>query len=98
MKLSRTELAAKRVEARELVVEKGMLQKEAGKLLGISEHTIGNWAFLDNWKELITKRAEKQALHISIIDGFLDYLEVQMPQEHRIVKRHWNSYMKTISK
>ena len=94
MKLSRTELAAKRIEAREMVVVQGMLQKEAGKQLGISEHTIGSWAEKDNWKELIAKQAEKQALQVSLIDGFMDYLELEMPQVHRDVKKYWEKYMK----
>lgn len=95
MKLSRKELAEKRIEAREMVVVQGMLQKEAGKQLGISEKTIGKWAKEDDWEGLMKLKAEKQVLHVSLIDGFMDYLELQMPQIHREVQKHWGKYMKT---
>lgn len=73
-----------------------MEQKKAAKAVGVTERTISKWAIEENWKELIKKQAEKKALHFSIIDGFMDYLELQMPQIHRDVQKHWGKYMKTV--
>ena len=96
MKLTRKQSAEKRIAAREMVIVQGMLQKEAGKQLGISEKTIGKWAKEDNWEGLMKLKAEKQAIHVSLVDGFMDYLELQMPQIHREVQKHWSKYMKTV--
>jgi len=60
-------------QARDLIVNEGMLQKEAAKIVGVSENTMSEWVALYGWTA-----SEEQALkkldNATILDGFAAYL------------------------
>ena len=71
-----------RHEAMHLVVVLGYSQKEAGKILGVSQKTVCNWAKKYQWKATIEKTA---SIRITL-NNFLRHVANAAPHNYNDIK------------
>jgi len=77
-----------------------MTQKEAGKLLGISENTMSLWAKTYGWKEKYEKQKQEKLKNPTKFDdslsAFVAYVRVNKPELWKSVNATYYNFLKTV--
>ena len=91
-------MANKKREAVHLFVVKGFTQKEIGKMLGISEKTIGAWARKYGWNDKLTKSVNIEGGLSEMMKRFFDFILSIKPEAVDSFKTLWFAFLKSEGK
>ncbi len=92
------EQRSKRLRARHLIIVKGFSQKEAGKIVGVSEKTVSTWNKKYGWKEDGFKEMNKRGGLTVVMDNFFTYIRSASPDLLESVKKLWTGFLKSEEK
>lgn len=96
IKLSDVEL--KKLEARNLLLLKGFIQRDVAKIVGVSEKTITNWVKKYNWNDFKSKELQEAGGLDHLMRGFFYHIILHHPEIHDTVKSRWFEYLKNYEK
>ena len=91
---TKKELLRCKVAARDLIVSKGITQKEVSKILGISERSLSIWVKKYKWKTDIDEAGNKYGALSVFITFFFEYIQWYHPDSISELKNMWNDYLK----
>jgi len=86
-----TKNADKVKQARRLVLNERLTQKEAAKIVGVTEKTIGGWAKEYKWHEEI-QTGLKHTPAMAFVSDFEAFLKAKGEMEYQTFKEYFDEY------
>jgi transposase len=86
-------IETKKFFANYLIIVKGYQQKEAGKILSVSEKTMSLWSKKYDWKKKRELQKDIKINEKSLIDGFFRYVEKFNMPLYKPLKFSWSDYL-----
>ncbi len=85
-------------KARYLIIVKGFSQKEAAKVVGVSEKTMTAWAKKYNWQDAMLKVVKHKGGLNGFMEDFFIYVRSAAPALLEDIKKHWFGFLKNHEK
>lgn len=97
-KMKNREMTTKKLKARYLIIVKGYNQKEAAKIVGVSQKTMVIWVRKYKWNDEMTKNVNKEGGLNIFMELFFIYVRSVSSEHIKIITSLWNGFLKSHEK
>lgn len=80
------------------VIVKGYTQKEAAKLVDVSERTICEWAAKYKWKEIAENKLLRTGGVKALMDDFILFVDIAKPDISQEISELWKAFLTSLKK
>lgn len=81
-------------QARYLIVMKDFTQREASKIVGVSEPTISSWVNKYEWNDRQTKEVKQKGGVRFYVNDFFEFVLIEAPDLLKSFRKLWCKYLR----